>query len=76
MTYSRFKSIYIEFIPIFLTSSTIVGFLTAMTAVPCIKPNDYFINTIGYTSVGIITGITYPISFPLLGVYALYKNSK
>ncbi len=29
---------------------------------------------IGYTGLGIITGITYPISFPLCSSYVLYKN--
>jgi len=29
---------------------------------------------IGYTGLGIITGITYPVSFPLCGSYVLYKN--
>ena len=29
---------------------------------------------IGYTGLGIITGITYPISYPLCGSYVLYKN--
>jgi hypothetical protein len=33
-------------------------------------------NVIGYTSLGIFTGITYPISYPLFGIYVLYKNSK
>ena len=35
---------------------------------------DIYSNLIGYTSIGIITGITYPISFPLLGYYVLYKK--
>jgi hypothetical protein len=34
---------------------------------------DIYSNLIGYTSIGIITGITYPISFPLFGCYVLYK---
>jgi len=29
---------------------------------------------IGYTGLGIITGITYPISYPLCSSYVLYKN--
>jgi hypothetical protein len=31
-------------------------------------------NLIGYTTVGMITGVTYPVSFPLLAYYAFYKN--
>ena len=41
-----------------------------------IKPIDTYSNIIGFTSIGIITGITYPISFPLCGCYVLYKNNK
>ena len=37
---------------------------------------EIYSNLIGYTSIGIITGITYPISFPLLGCYVLYKTKK
>ncbi len=37
---------------------------------------DTYSTLIGYTGVGIITGITYPISYPLCGSYVLYKNSK
>ena len=35
---------------------------------------DMFCTCIGYTSIGIITGITYPVSFPLLAGYVLYKK--
>jgi hypothetical protein len=38
------------------------------------NPLDMYSNLIGYTSLGIITGITYPISFPLFGWYVLYKT--
>jgi hypothetical protein len=34
---------------------------------------ETFSKTIGYTSLVIITGVTYPISYPLLGGYYLYK---
>jgi Na+/H+ antiporter NhaA len=37
---------------------------------------NQYSNVIGYTSLGILTGITYPISYPLFGAYVLYKNSK
>jgi hypothetical protein len=29
---------------------------------------------VGYTSIGIITGICYPITYPLFGCYVLYKK--
>ena len=37
-------------------------------------PFDKYANVIGYTSLGIITGITYPISYPAFALYVLYKN--
>jgi len=40
------------------------------------KPIDSFSGMVGYTSLGMITGITYPISFPLLAGYALFRPTK
>ena len=41
--------------------------------------NEMVINVytklIGYTSLGILTGVTYPISFPLFTYYALKQDS-
>ena len=33
-----------------------------------------YTNLIGYTSLGIITGITYPISFPLLTYWSIKEH--
>ena len=37
---------------------------------------ERYSNMIGYTSIGILTGITYPISYPLFGLYVIYRNNK
>ena len=37
---------------------------------------DMYSNIIGFTTIGCISGITYPISFPLYGCYVVYKNYK
>ena len=37
---------------------------------------DIYSNLIGYTSLGIVTGILYPISYPVFGYYVLIKNYK
>ena len=37
------------------------------------RANKFYTNLIGYTSLGLITGIAYPISFPL-SVYFLYTT--
>ena len=78
MTFSRFsyyKHIYIELLPIFVPTTTFIGFIGGLVyQQPAVKPLDYFINTIGHTTIGIITGLTYPISYPLIGAYVLCKH--
>jgi hypothetical protein len=53
-----------------------MGFFSGLIACKTHNPNDFFTQMIGYTSIGMITGISYPISFPLIGIYVLYKNNK
>ena len=36
---------------------------------------NVYTNLIGYTSLGLSTGVTYPISFPLFTYYALKQDS-
>lgn len=33
-----------------------------------------YCNMITYVGIGIISGLLYPISFPLIGIYTLYNN--
>lgn len=76
---SRFKNIlyiYIDLLPIFAPTTTFLGFITGLSLTFKATSFDRFANVIGYTTLGIITGITYPISFPLLTGYVLYKNQK
>ena len=59
------KTIYTKTVPFITIYSTIVGInvgLSIDTRIPCNKPFDTYSHFIGYTSLGIITGITYPIS--------------
>jgi uncharacterized membrane protein len=69
-------SLYAEFLPVFVTASTGIGFITGLFSCSECKSNEFFTQMIGYTSIGIITGLTYPISCPLIGGYVLYKNYK
>jgi hypothetical protein len=72
-----YKEIYGAFLPLFLTMSTTIGITSGIfTLDEKIKPIDHFSNIIGYTGLGIITGFTYPISYPFFGFYILYKNIK
>jgi hypothetical protein len=67
--------IYTEILPFMLIPSTFAGFVTGIHVNN--KENHtsikMFSNWVGYTSIGILTGITYPISFPLLAGYVVYK---
>jgi hypothetical protein len=62
--------------------STTSGLLTGIYANGINKNNknendriiNVYTNLIGYTSLGLITGITYPISFPLFTYYTLKQD--
>jgi len=66
-------------LPLMTIYPTVVG-INAGCTVNNLNPSDNFINPysnlIGYTSIGIITGLTYPVSYPLFACYVLYKNNK
>jgi hypothetical protein len=73
----QFKSIYIELLPIFVPSTTLFGFMIGLSANMSpreTRPTDSFMNVVGYTSIGIITGVFFPITYPFIGGYVLYKN--
>ena len=76
--FNKFKDLYTNTMPILALYSTFMGINTGISTnnrIPDIKSFDMYSNLIGYTSLGIITGITYPVSYPLLGYYVLYKKS-
>ena len=69
-----YKQIYMNCLYPFVAYSSCLGFLNGTTENNSFKNNNFFINMIGYTSIGIITGICYPITYPLFGCYVLYKK--
>jgi hypothetical protein len=74
-----FKQLYFTALPLFSIYSTTLGIHTGINLNTRKKENipfDYYANIIGYTGLGIITGITYPISYPLLTGYIFYKADK
>ena len=81
MSFSRFNTIkvlYTNTMPILALYSTFMGInvgISTNNRTTDIKPFEMYSNLIGYTSLGIITGVTYPISYPILAYYILYKNS-
>ena len=64
-------------LPIMLMPTTTVGMIIGIGAnhnKETQKPLDMLVNTIGYTSIGMFTGFTFPISIPLIGGYIVYRD--
>ncbi len=77
MNMNIFKTLYMSTLPFISLYSTYIGIDTGMSInkrIPNANPFDTYSNIIGYTSLGIITGLTYPISYPAFGCYVLYKT--
>ncbi len=84
--YSIFKlmnytQMYIDGLYPFIFFSSFLGFFNGLTVYmdgmfAHKTNNDFFINMVGHTSIGIMTGICYPITYPLLGYYVLHKKLK
>ena len=74
---TKYKELYKTVLPIPFMFATYIGIDTGVT-VNRRKSHENFLNSysdlIGYTTIGIITGITYPVSYPLLACYVLYKT--
>ena len=76
MSRLRYRDMYIDLLPVFLPGTTFLGFLTGISTTYKLNPLDSFASIIGYTSLGLITGFTVPMSYPLLTGYVLYKSQK
>jgi hypothetical protein len=85
MNFSNFRKIYLDSLPLIVKFTSSAGLFTGVYANmiknnngngtgPYINEITTYSNLIGYTTVGMITGVTYPISFPLLAYYAFYNN--
>jgi hypothetical protein len=81
------KKIYFENLFLAVTFSGVSGLFTGIYAngiSPEENKNDIdnvnkramkvYLNLIGYTSLGLISGVTYPVSFPLYAYYFLDEN--
>ena len=68
---------YIDLLPAVLPFSTFLGFFSGLTfAGPSFQRKQFglLVNVIGHTTIGFVTGVLYPISFPLMGGYVIYKT--
>ena len=71
------RQLYRTILPMPVIFSTIMGIDIGTSANRLIKTDnsmDSYANVIGYTSLGVITGLTYPVSYPLFGLYVLYRG--
>jgi hypothetical protein len=84
LRFNNYKKIYLNSMPTIFKFSSITGLLTGIYANVIQEKSDNqdkreletYANLIGYTTLGMITGLTYPISFPFFTYYAFYKNDK
>ena len=74
--HNKYLQFYNDWLPVFVTTSAAVGVLSGLCTATHYQTKDIFPIIIGYSSLGLITGITFPISFPLLGGYVLYKHHR
>ena len=71
------KELYFGLLPIFFIPTTIFGMMNGIRyGIEKKEPFESFTETVGHTSIGMITGITYPISFPFLAGYVLLRKQK
>ena len=66
------RQMYVTLLPIPAIFSTFLGVNMGSVAngrFPEATPMTQYANLIGYTTIGIATGLTYPVSFPLFGLY-------
>ncbi len=71
------RNLYMTILPLPAIFSTMMGIdigLTANRRIPVENSMDSYANVIGYTSLGVLTGFTYPVSYPLFGLYVLYRG--
>lgn len=74
------KKVYLNSIPMMVAFSGTTGLLTGFGNYKYDIDNkkttiNFYTYMIGYISIGILTGVIYPISFPLC-TYHLYKEKK
>jgi hypothetical protein len=73
----KIQELYFALLPIVFIPTGAIGIANGMRfGLDNKDPFTSFCGTIGFTSIGMITGITYPISFPLLAGYVLLQKQK
>jgi len=73
-----YKELYFALLPLPLVTSSVCGMVNGFNYGCDKKCNNFkaFSGMIGLSSIGIITGILYPISFPILAGYMFIKKDE
>jgi hypothetical protein len=72
-----YKRFFETGITLFLPMTTSLGFMTGINSMYESTDTDVFClfrNIITYTTVGIITGLAFPLSIPIISGYTLYRH--
>lgn len=65
--------IYFNGLPIATVSSIMIGYSVGLTHTnSSVQPHERFFNIIGMTTLALFTGVSYPISFPILFMRYVY----
>ena len=76
MNYRGLKQTYYDYLPVFFTGTTMlglsVGALSVLNINKPVYPLFIYMTMVGYTGIGMVTGITYPVSYPLMGGFIVY----
>ena len=75
MRFEDIKHTYYGYLPWFTFYSIYFGY-TAGLNTKTTTPIEMFNNMVSYTTYGMFIGCIYPISFPFLAGYTIYKNIK
>jgi len=77
---SRAKQVYLNNVSNVIFCTTGLGLLIGLgEEMVCAKynpPNVRFNNIVGMTTVGFVSGLTFPVSFPLMGICVLSSSYK
>jgi hypothetical protein len=77
MSFKYLTSSYFQLLPFAVIPTTVLGFEIGYSYSRrwnnLYNPHIKFTCIMGFTSIGILTGITYPISFPILALYTFFK---
>lgn len=67
--------LYAGILPIIFIPATMLGVFTGINTSDSTKtPIHNYVNIIGFSGIGMITGLTFPISVPLLSGYVMYQH--